>query len=92
VLDRAPDRDAVTVGRCHEGVRLDRELGDHREAVRAFDDHVGGRCGSIHVLPPGVTVLVEHVALGVRIVRPELAVLDKRRLAGERRGERVDRG
>ena len=32
VLDRAPDRDPVAVGRGHERVRLDRELGDHREA------------------------------------------------------------
>ena len=33
MLDRAPDRDPVAVGRGHERVRLDRELGDHRERV-----------------------------------------------------------
>ena len=38
VLDRAPDRDPVAIGRGHPGVGLDRELGDHREAVRALDD------------------------------------------------------
>ena len=41
VLDRAPDGDPVAVGRGHEGVRLDRELGDHREGVGALDDHLG---------------------------------------------------
>ena len=43
VLDRAPDRDAVAVGRGHERVRLDRELGDHRERVGALDDDVRRR-------------------------------------------------
>ena len=34
VLDRAPDGDAVAVRGGDEGVRLDRELGDHREGRR----------------------------------------------------------
>ena len=38
VLDRAPDRDPVAVRRGHERVRLDRELGHHRERVGALDD------------------------------------------------------
>ena len=60
VLDRAPDRDPVAVGRGHERVRLDRELGDHREAVRALDDdlRVGGRRVDV---APAVAVLAQDV-------------------------------
>ena len=38
VLDRAPHEQPVVVRRGHERVGLDRELGDHREAVRGLDD------------------------------------------------------
>ena len=43
VLDRAPDGDAIAIGGGDETVRLDGELGDHREDVRAFDDDVAPR-------------------------------------------------
>ena len=33
VLDRAPDGDAVLVGRSQVGMRLDREVGDHGKSI-----------------------------------------------------------
>ena len=42
----APDRDAVAVRRGHERVRLDGELGDHREVVGALDDEIGVRAAA----------------------------------------------
>ncbi len=43
MLDRAPDADPVAIGRRHERMRLDRELGHHREGVAVLDHQVGGR-------------------------------------------------
>jgi hypothetical protein len=82
MLDRAPDRDAVAVGRSHERVRLDRELGHHREVVRALDDcELGIGCCRIHVAPR-VAVLVEDVAVRLRVVRPKPRILDEGRFRG----------
>ena len=92
VLDGAPDRDAVAVGRGHERVRLDRELGDHRERVGALDDDVRRRFGRLDGVAPGMAVFVQDVARGVRIVRAEGRVLDERRVGGEGRGDGVARG
>ena len=61
VLDRAPDRDAVAIGRRHEGVRLDRELRDHRERVGALGDDVRLARRGVEVAP-AVAVLAEDVA------------------------------
>ena len=52
VLDRAPDGDAVVLGCGQEDVRLDREVGDHRERVGVLDDAVGAR--GVDVAPPEV--------------------------------------
>ena len=41
MLGRAPDGDAVRVGRREERVRLDREVRDHRERVVVLDDAIG---------------------------------------------------
>ena len=89
MLDRAPDRDAVAVGRGHERVRLDRELGDHRERVGALDDDVRLAHRGVDVAP-AVAVLAEDVGRRVRVVRPEGRVLDERRAVRQRRGEGVD--
>ena len=43
--------DAVAVRRGHEAVRLDGELGDHREGVRALDDDVGPAAASTSPQP-----------------------------------------
>ena len=61
VLDRAPDRDPVAVGRGHERVRLDRELGDHRE-VRTCPRRrrSASAVGGVDVAP-AVAVLAEDV-------------------------------
>ena len=67
VLDRAPDRDAVAVRGGHEGVRLDGELGDHREGVGALDDDVGA-VDRVDVAP-AVVVLAQDVR-GRRAGRP----------------------
>ena len=91
VLDRAPDRDAVAVGRGHECVGLDGELGDHREVVGVLDDQVRLALGGVDVAP-AVAVLAQDVRAGQRVVRAERRVLDERRIGGERRGDRVTRG
>ncbi len=83
VLDRAPDRDAVAVGRGHERVRLDRELGDHREVVRALDHDEVGVGGRGVDVAPRMAVLVEDVAGRVRVARAERRVLDERSAVGE---------
>jgi len=92
VLDRAPDRDPVAVRRGHERVWLDRELGDHRELVGALDqDDV--RLGGSHIdIAPAVAMLVEDVAVGVRVVGPQRRVLDEVRLGGEGAREAKRRG
>ncbi len=68
VLDRAPDGDAVAVGGGHERMRLDRELGDHRERVGALDHDVRLAFGGVRVAPR-VAMLVEDVRPGLGIVR-----------------------
>ena len=68
VLDRCPDRKAVTVRRSDEGVRLDREVGDHREVVGVLDDEIGRR--RAHVAP-GNGVLTKDVRVREWIVRTE---------------------
>ena len=90
MLDRAPDRDPVTVGRGHERVRLDRELGDHREGVGALDDDLGLAGRRVDVAP-AVAVLVEDVAGRVGVVGTKARVLDERRFGGERGCDRVKR-
>ena len=47
MLNRAPDRDTLGVGRGQERMRLDGEVRDHRERVVVFDDTVrsGFACG-----------------------------------------------
>ena len=70
VLDRAPDGDAVAVGGGDEAVRLDREVGHHRERVAARDDEVAA--GRVDVAP-AVPVLVQDVRVrpaGRRAARP----------------------
>ena len=59
VLDRAPDHDPAA-RRGHERVRLDGELGDHREGVCALDHDVGFAFGRLEVAPR-IAVLAEHV-------------------------------
>ena len=60
VLDGAPDGDPVAIGRGDEPVRLDRELGDHREAVGALDDDVRVALRGVDVAP-AVAVLAQDV-------------------------------
>ena len=91
VLDRAPDRDAVAVRGGHEGVRLDGELGDHREVVRALDDDLRVGRGGVDVAP-AVVVLAQDVGGGQRIVGTQRGILDERRTRGEGRGDRRDGG
>ena len=81
---RAPDGDAVAVGGGHERVRLDGEVGHHRERVGVLDDEIG-RAGSGVDVAPAEVVLAKDVRAGQRVVRAEGRVLD------ERRG-RVERG
>ena len=87
VLDRAPDRDPVAVRRGHEAVRLDGELGDHREGVGPFDDDI--RRGRVDVAP-AVVVLAQDVRGRERIAGPERRVLDERGGRVEGRGDRED--
>ncbi len=69
MLDRAPDRDAVTVRRRQERVRFDRELGDHRERVRPLDDaEVRFRRSGLDVAP-AVAVLAQDVGPRKPIIR-----------------------
>ena len=91
MLDRAPDDDPVAVRRGHERVRLDRELGDHREGVRAFDHDVRLTFGRVEVAPP-IAVLAEDVRAREGVVRPERRVLDERRIRCQGRRHGVDRG
>ena len=90
VLDRAPDGDTVAVRGGDERVRLDRELGDHREAVGALDDDVGRRGGRVDVAP-AVVVLAEDVGRREGIARAERRVLDERGVRCERLRDRDDR-
>ncbi len=69
-------------------MRLDRELGDHRERVRPLDDDVGR--GGIDIAP-AVVVLVEDVGARQLVARPEARVLDERRRRVEGGGDREDR-
>ncbi len=90
VLDRAPDRHPVAVGRRHERVRLDRELRDHREGVGAVDDNRGIALGGLEVAP-AVAVLAQDVGAGERVVGADRRVLDERRCRVQRGGDRADR-
>jgi hypothetical protein len=91
MLDCAPDRDSIAVGRGHERVGLDRELGDHREGVRALDDDIRLRRRGVDVAP-AVTVLVKDVRCRARVAGPERRVLDERRVGVERGPESMERG
>ena len=91
VLDRAPDRHAVAVGRRHERVRLDRELRDHREGVGAVDDDRGIALGGLEVAP-AEAVLAQDVGAGEGVVGPDRRVLDERRRRVQRGRDRADRG
>ena len=77
-------------GRGHERMRLDRELGDHRERVGALDHDVrlafGGRRGRPSVWRCSWSTLVP----AMRIVRTQRRILDERRVRRQRGGERVD--
>ena len=86
VLDRAPDGDSVAVGSGHERVRLDREVGDHRERVRVLDDDVGERRVDI---APADLVLAEDVGRREAIGGAQGRFLDERgrRVEGRRQGE-----
>ena len=89
VLDRAPDRDPITV-RCGDvGVGLDGELGHHRELVGVFDHEVGDR--RVQVAPADL-VLAQDIGRRERVVRPEARVLDERRRWIERRLDGEDGG
>ena len=91
VLDRAPHSDPVAVRRGHERVRLDGELGDHREGVVALDHDVGLALGRLDVAPR-IAVLAQDVRAREWVVRPEGRVLDERRIAGAGRRHGMDRG
>ncbi len=81
VLDGAPHGHAVAVRRGHARMRLDGEVGDHREGVPVLDHDscCGGR--RVDVTPPDA-VLVEHVGAGTRIRRPQGRVLHEGRAGG----------
>ena len=91
VLDRAPDGDPVAVRGGDERMRLDGELGDHREAVGAVDDDVGRRRGGIDIAP-AIVVLAKDVRRRERVARAERRVLDERRVRREGSRDRRDRG
>ncbi len=91
VLDRTPDGDPVAIGRGHERVRLDRELGDHREGVGALDDDVGLGGRGVNVAP-AVAVLAQDVGRGERVaVRADRGILDERCRGIEGASDREDR-
>ena len=85
VLDRAPDRDPIAVRGSDEGVWLDRELGDHRKAIRPLDDDIRG--GRVDVAP-AKTVLAEDVRGRERIAGAQRGVLNEWRGRVEGRGDR----
>ncbi len=80
-------------GRSDERVRLDGELGDHRELVGSFDDggHVGIGGRGVHVAP-AVAVLAQDVRAGQWVVGADGRVLDERRTRRQRRVQGDDRG
>ena len=55
MLRRAPDRDAVRVGRGEKRVRLDGEMRDHRKRVVVLDDEIGR--GLVDVAPAELPLL-----------------------------------
>ena len=87
VLDGRPDRDAVAIGGGHEGVRLDGEVGDHRERVGVVHDEVGRRGLDV---APADPVHLEDVALRQRIVRAQRRVLDEGRAGVQGSRQRHD--
>ena len=72
MLDCAPDLDPVTGRSCHEPVRLDCEVRDHRELEVVLDNQIG--LLGIDVTPPE-SLLVDDVGLGERAVAPQVGVL-----------------
>ena len=90
VLDGTPDGDAVLVGRGHERVRLDREVGCRRGPIDVLDDVVGA--GGVHVAPAEIP-LDEGVGRAERIVtRPQLRFTDERGGGVQGRGDAQHRG
>ena len=83
--------DAVAVGRGHVRVRLDGELGDHREVVAALDDEVRAGLPGREVAPVDA-VLVEDVGGRERLAGAQRRVLDERRVRRQGAGDREDRG
>ena len=67
MLRRAPDRDAVRVGRRQKRVRLDGEVRDHRKRVVVLDD-ADRRCASSTLPQPNCHSL-QRVRVRERIVR-----------------------
>ena len=90
VLDRAPDREAVAIGRRDERVRLDGEVGHHREGVAALYDDVRSSRLGVDVAPAHA-MLGEHVAAGEPVAGAQGGVLDERRIRRERPGDREHR-
>ncbi len=89
MLDRAPDRDAAAVRRCHEAVRLDREVRGGCGGVPLLDDVIGvsGR----HVTP-AEPPLGQGVRVTERIVRgTQLRLADEGRLTVAGRRDREHR-
>ena len=91
MLDRAPDHDPVAVRRGHERVRLDRELGDHREGYVPSTTTSASRSAASRS-PHAVAVLAEDVRARERVDRAERWVLDERRIRRQAAGHGVDRG
>ena len=77
MLDRGPDGQAVAVGRGDEGVRLDGELGDHREVVGVLDDQVRPLRPSTSPQPTRCSR--STLVWRQRVIRPQRRVLDERR-------------
>ena len=80
MLDGAPDRHPLGIGRRHERVRLDREMGDHRERVVVLDDAVGGDVG----VPPAEAPFLENVGVCEPLSGANRRILDERRRGIER--------
>ena len=89
MLDRAPDRDATAVRRCHEAVRLDREVRGGCGGVPMLDDVIGMR--SRHIAP-AEPPLGQGVRVAERVVRgTQLRLPDEGRLAVAGRRDREHR-
>ncbi len=89
VLHRAPQAQAaVRVRGGDEAVRLDGEVGDHREGVGALHDDVGR--GLVDV-PPGEEALAQYVRRRERVIlHPDRRLLHQRGVRRERVGEGDD--